>query len=169
MFGLYAGVLEPTAALNQKGKNVRDDIDAGGGVLIDDGVYGKVNADGTIAFTDAAGTVVSSPVANSTYIDADTYYHDYYGKTELTTFDASFIKLREVSMGYSFNNISFLNKLGVKNLDLSLVGRNLWIIHKNTTDIDPEISQSAGNTSVGVETNAIPSTRSYGFNIRLDF
>jgi hypothetical protein len=48
------------------------------------------------------------------------------------------------------------------------VGRNLWIIHKNTKDIDPETGMGSGNI-VGVETNAIPSTRSYGFNIKLDF
>jgi len=72
-------------------------------------------------------------------------------------------------MGYSFSNIGFLKSIGVRNLNLSFVGRNLLILFKNTKDIDPEISSSAGNTSIGMETNAIPSTRSYGFNIRLDF
>jgi hypothetical protein len=118
---------------------------------------------------DASGNDVSAPVENSTYVAANRYYYDYYGKNELSTFDASFVKLREVGMGYNFNKIAFLKSIGIKNLNLSLVGRNLWIIFKNTKDIDPEISSSAGNTSVGMETNAIPSTRSYGFNIRLDF
>ena len=43
-------------------------------------------------------------------------------------------------LGYSFNNIGFLNKIGVSDLNLSLVGRNLWIIHKNIPDLDPEVS-----------------------------
>jgi len=169
MFGMYTGILEATAATNANGKNVRDDVDAGGGVLIEDAVYGRVAADGTIIFTDAAGDDVTSPVENTTYVDANTYGYDHYAKTELNTFDGSFVKLREVSMGYSFRNISFLQKAGIKNLNLSLVGRNLWIIHKNIPDLDPEVANSAGNTSVGAENNAIPSTRSYGFNIKLDF
>jgi len=172
MFGVYTGILEETAAINANGKNVRDALADGGGVLVDDAVYGRVVVvDGveTIEFLDADGNVVTSPVQNSTYVAANRYYYDYYGKNELSTFDASFVKLREVGMGYSFNNIGFLKSIGVRNLNLSLVGRNLWIIFKNTKDIDPETSSSAGNTSVGMETNAIPSTRSYGFNIRLDF
>jgi hypothetical protein len=84
-------------------------------------------------------------------------------------FDGSFTKLREVSLGYTFDKIGFLNKAGISNIALSLVGRNLWIIHKNVPDIDPEVGNSAGNTSVGAEQNTIPSTRSYGFNIKINF
>ncbi len=172
MFGVYTGILEETAAINANGKNVRDALADGGGVLIDDAVYGRVvTVDGveTIELLDGDGNVVTSPVENTTYVAANRFYYDYYAKNELSTFDASFVKLREVGMGYSFNNIGFLKSIGVTNLNLSVVGRNLWIIFKNTRDIDPETSSSAGNTSVGMETNAIPSTRSYGFNIRLDF
>ena len=86
----------------------------------------------------------------------------------MSVFDASFIKLREVSLGYSVKNNDLLGKIGVKNMNLSLVGRNLWIILKHTPDIDPETGMGAGNI-VGVETNVIPSTRSYGFNIKLEF
>ncbi|TSA39006.1 MAG: SusC/RagA family TonB-linked outer membrane protein [Porphyromonadaceae bacterium] len=169
MFGMYTGILESTAAINDNGKNIRDALADGGGILIKDAVYGKVNTDGTIAFLDAAGASVTAPVANTTYSDANLWAYGFYGKNELSVFDGSFIKLREISMGYSFDKIGFLNKLGIKNLNLSLVGRNLWLIFKNIPDIDPEVSQSAGNTSVGAETNAIPSTRSIGFNIKIDF
>jgi TonB-linked SusC/RagA family outer membrane protein len=169
MFGVYTGLLAETAAINANGKNVRDALVDGGGILIDNAVYGRQESDGSITFLDASGAVVSAPVANTTYNDANQHFYDYYAKTELSLYDGSFIKLRELSAGYSFNDISFLKQVGVKSLNLSLVGRNLWIIHKNIPDLDPEVSQSAGNTSVGFETNAIPSTRSFGFNIRLDF
>jgi len=169
MFGVYTGILEETAAINENGKNVRDALADGGGVLVKDAVYGKLKADGTIQFIDATGANVDTPVENTTYSSANLLYYGYYGKNELSTFDASFVKLREVAMGYSFSNISFLKSVGIKNLNLSLVGRNLWIIHKNTKDIDPETGMGAGNTTVGFETNTIPSTRSYGFNVRLDF
>jgi hypothetical protein len=169
MFGEYTGLLANTAAINANGKNVRDPIVDGGGVLIDNAVYGRQNSDGTISYNDADGNPSATPVENTTYVPANWWGYDFYGKTELSLFDGSFIKLREISAGYSFNNLAFLKKVGVENLNLSVVGRNLWIIHKNIPDIDPEVAQSAGNTSVGAETNAIPSTRSYGFNIRLDF
>jgi hypothetical protein len=170
MFGMYTGILEPTAATNANGKNIRDALADGGGYLIEDAVYGKVNAaDGSIIFIDASGATVSSPVPNTTYTDANLWGYGYYGKTELNVFDGSFVKLREVSMGYTFDKVGFLEKAGIKDVTLSLVGRNLWIIHKNIPDIDPEVSQSAGNTSVGAETNAIPSTRSYGFNLKINF
>jgi TonB-linked SusC/RagA family outer membrane protein len=170
MFGMYTGVLAPTAVTNDNGKNIRDALADGGGVLIKDAVYGKVNAaDGSIILLDKTGAVSTTPVLKSTYADANTWGYDFYGKNELSVFDGSFVKLREVSLGYSFDKIAFLNKIGIKDLNISMVGRNLWIIHKNIPDIDPEVSQSAGNTSVGAETNAIPSTRSYGFNIRINF
>jgi hypothetical protein len=169
MFGMYTGILEETAATNANGKNVRDALADGGGYLIPDAVYGKVNTDGTIAFLDASGAASATPVANTTYVAENWYGYDFYGKTELSLFDGSFTKLREVSAGYSLNNVSFLKKAGISDVNLSIVGRNLWIIYKNVPDIDPEISSSAGNTSVGAETNAIPSTRSYGFNIKFTF
>ncbi|MCX6328830.1 MAG: SusC/RagA family TonB-linked outer membrane protein [Bacteroidia bacterium] len=169
MFGMDTGILAETAATNDKGHNIRDAVADGGGILIG-GVYGKVDpVTGNIIFTDATGATVAEPVANTTYLDANQYGYDFYPKHELNIFDASFVKLREVTATYSFNKIGFLNKAGIKDLSLSLVGRNLWIIHKNVPDLDPETSSSAGNTGVGAETNSIPSTRSYGFNIKISF
>jgi TonB-linked SusC/RagA family outer membrane protein len=169
MFGTYTGVLAETAATNANGKNVRDALADGGGVLIDGAVYGKVKTDGTVQYIDKTGADSATPVENSSYVAANLWGYDYYGKNELSTFDGSFVKLRELSAGYSFNNIAFLKKAGIRDLNLAVVGRNLWIIHKNIPDVDPEVSASAGNTSVGAETNAIPSTRSYGFNIKISF
>ena len=168
MWGMYTGIDEKTAVLNANGKNVRDALDDGGGVLLD-GVYGKVKSDGTIQLLNSDGTNSDVAVANSTYVDANTWGYDFYQKHELSIFDGSFVKLREVSVSYSFDKIGFLNKVGVRDLNLSLVGRNLAILHKNLPNLDPEVSSSAGNTSVGAETNSIPSTRSLGFNLRVNF
>ena len=96
------------------------------------------------------------------------FFKDYWGKVELSTFDASFVKLREVTLGYTFTNVPALQRVGIRSLNLSLLGRNLWIIHKNTPDIDPEIGMGAGNY-VGMETNAIPSVRPMGFNPMVNF
>jgi len=169
MFGMYTGVLEPTAATNENGKNIRDALADGGGKLISGAVYGKVNTDGSIQFIDAGGNNVDAAVDNTTYSDANLWGYGYYGKTELSVFDGSFAKLREVSLGYTFDKVGFFKKIGLRDVNLSVIGRNLWLMYSNIPDIDPEISQSAGNTSVGAETNAIPSTRSYGFNLKFSF
>jgi len=169
MFGMYTGVLAPTAVTNANGKNIRDALADGGGILLPGTVYGKVNTDGSVQYIDASGNNSDSAVPNTTYSDANAWGYGFYGKHELSTFDRSFVKLREVSLGYTFDKLGFLNKAGVHDINFSLVGRNLWIIHKNVPDIDPEISESAGNTSVGVETNAVPSTRSYGFDLKINF
>jgi hypothetical protein len=49
-----------------------------------------------------------------------------------------------------------------------LVGRNLWIIHKNLPYSDPEENLSSGNLQ-GVQSGAYPTTRSMGINLKLQF
>ena len=166
-FGHYAGVLEATAAINDNGVNIREPVADGGGIKVK-GVYGYLDDNGDVRLTDADGNDVDSPVENTSYADAQDHNKDYWGKNELSVFDASFLKLREVSLGYTFRGVPLLKRAGISILNISLLGRNLWIIHKNTPDIDPEIGMGAGNY-VGIETNAIPSVRSMGFNIKVSF
>ncbi|MCD7977342.1 MAG: SusC/RagA family TonB-linked outer membrane protein [Tannerellaceae bacterium] len=87
--------------------------------------------------------------------------------TEEFVYDASFIKLRELSLGYTFP-ASMLKVKYVKGLSLSLVGRNLWTIMKHTPNIDPESSINNTNGQ-GLELNGYPTTRSIGFNLNVKF
>jgi TonB-linked SusC/RagA family outer membrane protein len=168
-FGNYAGVMEVTAATNANGKNVRDPVADGGGVLVD-GVYGTVKSDGTPQFTDADGNNVATPVKNTDYVEGIVFYEwDYWGKPGLSVFDAGFVKLREVILGYTFHDISALQKAGISSINFSLVGRNLWLIHSNMPHVDPENAISAGNTSLGMNTTPIPSARTFGFNLKFTF
>jgi hypothetical protein len=78
------------------------------------------------------------------------------------------VKLREANLTYSLPR-SIVAKLGgVKGVDLSVFGRNLWIIHKNLPHSDPEENLSAGNLQ-GYQSGAYPTTRSIGFNVKLVF
>ena len=146
---------------------MREPVADDGGIKAD-GVYGYVDANGDVQLTDAAGNDVNEAVVNTTYTEGQDFIKDYWGKSELSIFDASFVKLREVTLGYTFTNIPALQRVGIGSLNVSLLGRNLWIIHKNTPDFDPEIGMGAGNY-VGMETNAIPSVRSMGFNLKVNF
>ncbi|NOY36594.1 MAG: SusC/RagA family TonB-linked outer membrane protein [Chlorobi bacterium] len=163
-FGHYAGVLAGTAGINPNGKNVREDVANGGGVLVEDAVYGRLDTDGNVVYTDATGADVSAPVSNTSYVNAEDFYHNYWGKPALSIFDASFVKLREVILGYTFHNVT----PWISGINASIVGRNLWLIHSNIPDVDPENAFSAGNTQ-GVNSNPIPSTRTMGFNLRVTF
>ena len=169
-FGNYAGVMAVTAATNPKGNNVRDAVADGGGVFVEDAVYGSVNSDGTVQLTDADGNNVTSPVANTQYVEALTYYeNDYWGKPGLSVFDASFVKLREVIMGYTFRDIAALQQIGISNINFSLVGRNLLLLLDNMPHVDPENAITAGNNSQGMNSTPVPTARTFGFNVKVSF
>ena len=85
----------------------------------------------------------------------------------LHVYDASFVKLREVTLTYSLPN-TIAEKFSLSNVSLSAVGRNLWIIDKNIPYSDPEAGLSSGNIQ-GYQSGAIPSTKEYGLNLRLQF
>ena len=159
--------MDVTAAINDNGMNVRDALEEGGGVKVD-GVYGKL-VDGRVQLTDGDGNNSSSPVANESYVKAQTFYENYWGKPSLSIFNASYVKLREVIIGYKFDTVPFLTDLGVKDVNLSLVGRNLWLIHDNLPHVDPENGLSAGNSSVGMNSTPTPSARSFGFDLKINF
>jgi len=150
-YGLATGLFKETAGLNSKGIDKRADVADGGGILHADAVY----ADGT---------------QNTTFARANGWGGDqYYGRTPTAryVYDASYIKLREIALSYSLPkdllNNTFLNKVVV-----SAVGRNLWIIHKNTPGFDPETGQSSGNKQ-GIANASYPTSRSFGFNVTLGF
>ncbi|MDV3309628.1 MAG: SusC/RagA family TonB-linked outer membrane protein [Cyclobacteriaceae bacterium] len=100
---------------------------------------------------------------------ARSYWGDVGGetnaRTDLFVYDASFIKLRQVTLGYSLPR-SILDKTPFRSVRVAFIGRNLAIIHKNTPNIDPESSYSSGNGQ-GLEYFGFPSTRSYGFDLKL--
>lgn len=116
----------------------------------------------------ANGAVKQDGTANDIPIDMKTVYpfnRHYASITESTIFDATYIKLREVSLNYSLPQSWFTN-LPIRSLDISVTGRNLWIIHKEVPHIDPETALNTTNMQ-GIESNQIPPARRYGFNIKL--
>ncbi|WP_315815313.1 TonB-dependent receptor [Paraflavitalea speifideaquila] len=95
------------------------------------------------------------------------YYNSLNRYTELFVHDASFVKLRQVILSYRLPD-NFLSKLGVQSANISLVGRNLFILYKKTDNFDPEQSLTNG-AAQGIESIGLPRTRSYGVNLMLKF
>jgi hypothetical protein len=91
-----------------------------------------------------------------------------YNPAAAFVYDASYVKLRELSLTYSLPATLLEKVKGVKGVDLSVIGRNLWIIHKNTRYSDPEENLSSGNYQ-GYQSGAYPTTRSIGLNLKLKF
>lgn len=140
-----SGLAENTAGLNDKGFPKRDPVANGGGILI-------------------TGVRESDGQPNTTYIDPQDYYegHIPYAWGE-RTHDATYLKLREVSLGYNLP-INFVSKFKAQRASLSLVARNPWLIYSKIKGIDP--SESAGNWNEGGQ---LPGTRTIGLNLKITF
>ena len=109
-------------------------------------------------------------VANNVVVSAKSFNQSSYSNSVESSaiFDASYVKLRQVSIGYTLPR-KFIENSIVKSLKISVVGRNLAILHKNTPHIDPETGFSAANGEQGQEFGQYPSARNIGFNINLKF
>jgi hypothetical protein len=87
---------------------------------------------------------------------------------EGVVYDASFVKLRELQIGYTIPDKLF-GKMPFRSVTISLVGRNL-ALWTNVPHVDPEVMSYTGGTALpGIENMSIPSSRSYGFNLGLKF
>ncbi|MFS4415223.1 SusC/RagA family TonB-linked outer membrane protein [Maribacter sp. 2307ULW6-5] len=82
--------------------------------------------------------------------------------------DASNVKLREVTLTYNFPN-KMLKDTFIQSASLSAIGRNLFFLYNAAGDIDPEAGYSSGPAGTAFEHSSLPSTRSYGLNLKLNF
>ncbi len=146
-WGSGSGLTARTAGLNDKGNPVRDAVADGGGIHVS-------GVDGT-------GKAVDY------YLDARAYFHQFQDGTHISEesiYDLSFVKMREVSLGYRIP----VERLGlgkyVTNATFSILMKNPWLMYSKIKDQDPsEISGIAG------ENGQIPGTRSIGVNLKLGF
>src|SRR5690606_2984290 len=98
--------------------------------------------------------------------DAQAYYQALaQNVTRTSVVDGDFIKLRQLSLGYSLPASWFGNTPVIKGLDVSLVARNLAILMRKADNIDPEASFGSNINYTGIEGGNLPSTRSFGFNL----
>ncbi len=157
-----------------------------GGVMVS-GSEANFAFDGTGAYTSAfrdggltLDAVTATGEKNTKAINAETFWTTVsggrYSFGEFFTYDATNVRIRELILGYNFK----LNSNTIKNIRLSLVGRNLAFLYrgKATLDIpglpdrrmnfDPDINLGAGNYQ-GVEYGSLPSTRTIGLNLQLGF
>jgi TonB-linked SusC/RagA family outer membrane protein len=157
-YGMATGIYPATVFTNDLGNPVRDPVvgnptdgyaSTSGGVILK-GVF----ADGT---------------PNNVRVEGDDYRLFGYNSNPNSAFvyDASYVKLREVVLTYNLPK-ALMAKISIASASVSLVGSNLWIIHKNLPYADPEASQSSGNIQ-GWQTGTLPAVRNYGFSLKVQF
>lgn len=107
-------------------------------------------------------------MVNGKLIPAETYYQFISGKADIAAaaeeyvFDATNIRFRELAIGFSLPPVT----KAIKNMTLSLIGRNLLIFYKKAP-FDPEISISTANALQGIEGFSMPSQRSIGVSLKV--
>ena len=108
-------------------------------------------------------------VANTTIVPANALYgyNNPRRYHEAAIFDASYVKLREVTLGYQIP-AALLSRIKIRSAKISLVGRNVLMLFKNTPHIDPEADRY-GSNSQGFAYGELPSSRSLGANLNLSF
>jgi len=152
-YGYATGLYDFTAGLNDLGNPVRNPVTTGndsGGVILP-----GVQADGTPNTVRASATTYENPWGYEKNPNAAHVY------------DASYVKLRELSLTYKLGEKT-LQKLPFTNASFSIIGRNLWIIHKNLPYSDPEAGLSSGNVQ-GYQSGAYPTIREIGASLKLQF
>lgn len=87
---------------------------------------------------------------------------------EFSIADGSWTRLRELSFGYSIGGAAFREKTKLNSIDLSIIGRNLFL-WTDVKGIDPEVNQSGVDNGFGIEYFTNPSTRSFVFSIKINY
>ncbi|WP_083610298.1 SusC/RagA family TonB-linked outer membrane protein [Pontibacter flavimaris] len=156
--GQYGGMVYSQShhKMSEQGKLEHTLLGREEGYIIGDGVVD--NGDGTY-----------SP--NAEKVDLPAYYKEYYRRAnvEANAFDASYLKLREVRLEYNLPK-AILNRVNfLQGASLALYGRELAMI-TNFPMFDPEASALNGNVQMpGVEMGQLPTPRTFGVNVKLQF
>jgi len=160
-YGMADGIYQESDYTNDLGNPVRNPV------VGTPGSYAS-NSGGYIingVNVDASGRVTP----NQTRVDATSTLGFGYlvEPNKGFVYDASYVKLREITLAYSLPS-SLLKKCFISGVTVSLVAANPWIIFKNLPHADPESGLGAGNLQ-GYSTGSLPSTRDFGFNLKLSF
>lgn len=143
MFNAYSGLAAETAGLNELGKPKRDPVSADGGILLD-----GVTEDGK---------------QNTKRVETQELYEDkYFGLNDQWTYDQTYIKLREVALGYNLPK-ALLSRLKVKSANISFIVRNPLLIY-SAVGGGLDISESE---TYWKEEGQLPPVRSFGLNLKL--
>lgn len=172
MYGMgYSGNFVETLEGREAWYASEDEREAQGVSQADWSPTGGFLAEGVYADETTIDGVDVSGQPNATFVNPELYWSQFsnWGDElhEPHVYDAGFVKLREVALGYVLPS-SVSEHIKAQKIELSLVGRNLLILHKNVPNIDPESFYNNGNGQ-GIEYGSYPGARSFGFNLKVNW
>ena len=147
-----------TQWMRQFGLDIATDVPLRQGAVIGDGVMEKTINGETVYVTNN----VSVPFSDYSY------WYNAYGLHETAIFDASYIKLKELRLGWDLP-AARLKKWNGSRISVALVGRNLALLYSKIPHVDPETSLSADNSKQGFEIFNMPSARTISMNLTVTF
>src|SRR3712207_2314137 len=102
---------------------------------------------------------------NTVAANAQDYYRNLAQKiTSVHVLDGDFIKLRQVTLGYTVPESVFARIPLFSSVQISFVARNLAVLMKKSDNIDPEATFGSNIRYAGIEGTSLPTTRTFGFN-----
>jgi len=137
-----------------------------------EGRDGTYIAEGVSATQDANGNWTSIGQENTVQVRAEDYWNRVVpdqgsAVTEEFLNDASYIKMREMRLGYNVP-VSVTQRLGISQLRVSVIGKNLFYLLRRTDGFSPEShNRNVGSSSLGMEDNSWPTLRSFVFNVNI--
>ena len=111
----------------------------------------------------------STGLKNEISLGCEQFYTGYRSTANASHFiyKGDFVRLRSLSLGYDLSK--YVSKASIRELTVSAVCNNVWLIKKYIDNLDPEAQVSTSDFLQGIETHTLPTTRSFGFNINVKF
>ncbi|MEL6392822.1 MAG: SusC/RagA family TonB-linked outer membrane protein, partial [Bacteroidota bacterium] len=176
----WYGGLTSTFTLGQVSLSVLIDTKQGGEILSTTSSFGYIfgrhpnslaGRDNPDFMITGQGVGLDGQSPNTASARTDDYYGRLGNVTEINVYDASYIKLRQLSLSYQLGPRLLAKMPFLQGATLSLVGRNLFFFSNGLDELglDPEAIYTATGNDIGIEYSALPSTRTFGFNLNLKF
>ena len=170
MFNAYSGLGIQTVGNNNIGNPIRDAVtDASGNSgLTAVATSGAASTSGGV-LVEGVDATTGDPA--SYYVEASTHFGRLYGIAEEWLYDASYVKLRQMQLGYTFPSKA-LKQMPLDQVYVGVFANNLWLIYSAVDGIDPselEEYQAGGADLRWIEGGQSPSARTIGLNVKLTF
>jgi TonB-linked SusC/RagA family outer membrane protein len=143
------------------------------GVALETAEYPRFEADGLTQtrpyiFQGVYASGASAGQPNTVYVRAQDYYGNAgkYVAAEGYIYDTSWFRLREAALNYRLPP-AVVNKTPFSSLEFGVFGRNLYLKSKNYPHFDPEQNALGISNAQGLEFNSLPSTRTFGVNLKI--
>ncbi|MEO1023667.1 MAG: SusC/RagA family TonB-linked outer membrane protein [Bacteroidota bacterium] len=126
------------------------------------------NGDGTVSFRGYIDNFGGGDVLVDEYAFSEGPLSGFTGPTEQFVEDGGFVRLREITVGYSLRSSRFRAFSGLSSVDFNVTGRNLLLI-TNYSGIDPETNLTGPSNGQGLDYFQVPNTRSFIFTVRVNY